>query len=209
MNDKLHLEILPSDQLELFSMLSELDWISAFYLVGGTALALQIGHRQSLDFDFFTHKDFITDKVLMQARKIGKFELFAQDKDTLNAAVNGVRISFFSSAYPLLHETLTFSTLNIADKFDIALMKLNAISGRGNKKDFIDLYFLLQDYTLNDILKGYENHYGSELGNIYHIYKSLVYFEDAETQPIPKMLQPVQWQEVKKYIVAEVKKLKI
>ena len=209
MNEKLYLEILPPEQLELFNVLSGLDWMTDFYLVGGTALALQIGHRQSMDFDFFTGKDIKIDKLIIQAKEIGKFELYGQDKDTLNAAIKDVRISFFRSPYPLDRNTISYQNISIADKYDIALMKLNAISGRGNKKDFIDLYFLIQDYNLADLIKSYQDNYGSELANVYHLYKSLVYFVDAEMQPMPKMLQPVPWQELKKKIILEVKKLPI
>ena len=209
MSKKLHLEIFPQEQADLFNTLCRLEWISDFYLVGGTALALQMGHRRSLDFDFFRSKNFNIDKLVVQAKEIGKFELYGHDKDTLNAAINGVRISFFISPYPLMRDTISYKNISIADKFDIALMKLNALSGRGNKKDFVDLYFLLKEYDLAQLIKNYQNKYGIELSNVYHLYKSLIYFEDAEQQPAPKMLQSVPWQEVKKRIIAEVKKLQI
>ena len=206
MSIKLHTEIFPKQQQLLFDTLSEQDWIRPFYLAGGTALALQIGHRRSIDFDFFTEGDFDTARVVQHLRKIGKFELFDRSEDTLNGTVNDVQISFFSYEYPLLDGLHRHMKLLIADMFDIALMKLEAISGRGSKKDFIDLFFLFKHFSMSLLLLKYPQKYGIEISNHYHLLKSLVYFEDAENQPMPTMLQNVLWEDIKKKIVLEVSK---
>jgi len=203
---KLHTEIFPKQQELLFDTLSEQDWMRPFYLAGGTALALQIGHRRSIDFDFFTEGDFDTARVVQHLRKIGKFELFDRSEDTLNGTVNDVQISFFSYEYPLLDGLHRHMKLLIADMLDIALMKFEAISGRGSKKDFIDLFFLLEHFSISWLLLRYPRKYGIEISNHYHLLKSLVYFEDAENQPMPTMLQNVSWEDVKKKIVFEVSK---
>lgn len=206
MSIKLHTEIFPKQQQLLFDTLSEQDWIRPFYLAGGTALALQIGHRRSIDFDFFTEEDFDTARVVQHLRKIGKFELFDRSEDTLNGTVNDVQVSFFSYEYPLLDGLHRHMKLLIADMLDIALMKLEAISGRGSKKDFIDLFFLFKHFSISLLLLEYPRKYGIEISNHYHLLKSLVYFEDAENQPMPTMLQNVLWEDIKKKIVLEVSK---
>ena len=203
---KLYTEIFPKQQQLLFDMLSKQDWITPFYLAGGTALALQLGHRQSIDFDFFTEGNFDTAKIIQHLREIGKFELFDRSENTLNGSVNDVQVSFFGYEYPLLDDLHRHMKISIAHMLDIALMKLEAISGRGSKKDFIDLYFLLKHFTISWLFEKYPQKYGIGISNHYHLLKSLVYFEDAENQPMPKMLQNISWEEVKRKIVFEISK---
>lgn len=207
MSIELHTEIFPEQQQLVFNTLSEQDWLSPFYLAGGTSLALQIGHRQSIDFDFFTQGDFSTIRIVDHLRNIGKFELFDRSVDTLNGVINDVQVSFFSYKYPLLNNLHQHLKLSLADISDIALMKLEAISGRGSKKDFVDLYFLLEIFSISELLGKYPEKYGVELSNHYHLLKSLVYFEDAEQQPMPTMLQNVSWEDIKRKIVLEVSKI--
>lgn len=203
---KFHTEIFPKQQQLLFDKLSKQDWITPFYLAGGTALALQLGHRRSIDFDFFTEGNFDTAKIIQHLREIGKFELFDRSEDTLNGSVNDVQVSFFGYEYPLLENLHGHMKISIADRIDIALMKLEAISGRGSKKDFIDLFFLLKHFSISWLFEKYPQKYGIEISNHYHLLKSLVYFEDAEHQPMPTMLQDVSWEDVKRRIVSEVSK---
>ena len=141
-------------------------------------------------------------------QRLGAFELFSEAENTINGLVNDVRISFFTYRYPLVRDLHKHDRLSIADMFDIALMKLEAISGRGSRKDFVDLYFLLHHFSLEELFQGCEVKYGIPVSNHYHLLKSLVYFEDAEPQPMPLMCAVVSWEEVKKRIVAEVKKVR-
>lgn len=202
---KVHLEILPERQKELLSFLTSQRWLKSFYLAGGSALALQICHRQSYDFDFFTNIDFNTKKVIYNLNEVGNFQLFDEEKNIIDGLFEGVKISFSAHKFSVLKPFIKYEQLNIADKLDIALMKLEAISGRANKKDFIDLYFLLHDYSLSELFEKYTLKYGKKISNIYHLLKSLVYFEDAENQPMPVMIRKVLWNDVKKYIISEVK----
>lgn len=197
-------EILPKVQQVLFDTLSAKEWVHPFYLARGTALALQIGHRQSIDFDFFGGENIDTDKILRQLRKIGRVELFDRLDDTLNCAVDDVQLSFFSYEYPTLGDFHGYGNIRIASVLDIALMKLEAISGRGSKKDFIDLFFSLKRFSMSELFTHYPEKFGIDITNHYHLLKSLVYFEDAENQPMPLMLKPVCWEEVKKSIVSQV-----
>ncbi len=111
--------------------------------------------------------------------------------------------------YPLLKEPHQYGNLKIAELLDVTLMKLEAISGRGNKKDFIDLFFLIDFFSLAELFKAYDDKCGGQLSNHYHLLKSLVYFEDAENQPMPKMLKPVEWSDVKNTIIQKVKEINI
>jgi predicted nucleotidyltransferase component of viral defense system len=209
MDNSLHLDILPEEQLKLFEKLSSQTFISDFYLAGGTCLALQIDHRQSIDFDFFTPDDFDTSDVINKLIRIGKYQRDNEEKNTINGSLNDVRISFFGYKYQIIDEFKIFGKIQLAGLKDIAAMKLEAIAGRGSKKDFIDMFFLLKKFTLEEIFSFHSQKYGLGLGNQYHHLKSLVYFADAEEEAMPLMLQKLDWDHVKKQIIACVKRVKL
>jgi hypothetical protein len=205
MTANLNSEIFPEQQKILFDILSEKAWISNFYLAGGTALALQIAHRQSIDFDFFTKDDFNNRHLIETLQYLGEFELFNEARNTINGILNDVRISFFKYPYPLLNSLFRHKNISIGGKMDIALMKIEAVSGRGSKKDFIDLYFLFREFSLSELFDKYPLKYGIKISNYYHLLKSMAYFEDAEREPMPTMLENVSWDQVKIRIAKEVK----
>lgn len=202
MRDNLHLDILPEGQLRLFETLSSQSFINDFYLAGGTCLALQIGHRRSIDFDFFIPDDFNTSTIINRLTQIGSYQRDNEEKNTINGSLNAVRISFFGYHYDIIDDFKTFNKIRLAGLKDIAAMKLEAIAGRGSKKDFIDLYFLLQQYTLEEIFSFHALKYGIGLSNQYHHLKSLVYFADAETEAMPVMIKPLNWNNVKNQIIS-------
>lgn len=178
------------------------------YLAGGTAVALQLGHRISVDLDFFTPEEFDAKELIRSLRKIGKFELDKQSWGTILGVLEKVKFSIFVYKYPVLFPFKSLFGINILDLRDIAAMKIDAISTRGIKRDFIDLYFICQGgLSLNEILSVYDRKYGTLASNVVHIQKSLVYFVDAEGAAMPKMLKKVDWESVKKYFESEVKKL--
>jgi len=178
------------------------------YLGGGTAVALQLGHRISIDFDFFTTKDFIPKVFSAKLSKLGAFKEEQADKGTVLGEFRGIRFSLFVYKYPLLVPALKYLSLNIADIRDIAAMKIDAIATRGLKRDFIDLYFICKSgYKLVEILKFYDKKYRNLASNLIHIQKSLVFFDDAESDAMPKMIKSVNWEEIKEYFEREVKKL--
>lgn len=205
----LNLNVLPDDQLQLFELLSVQSFIGDFYMAGGTDLALQIGHRRSYDFDFFIPADFNTSSVINKLKMIGEYSRESEEKNTINGRLNGVRISFFGYQYKMIDDVIKFNILKLAGLKDIAAMKLEAIAGRGSKKDFIDLFFLLQRYSLEEMFSYHEKKYGTGLNNQYHLLKSLVYFADAEEEPMPVMIEPLKWGVVKKHIVEKVKQFKM
>jgi len=209
MKNKLHLDILPEGQLKLFETLSSLSFIQDFYLAGGTCLAMQIGHRLSIDFDFFIPADFNTGDIINILTEIGAYQRENEAKNTINVILNGVKISFFGYRYKIIDEFKNFHNIRLAGLKDIAGMKLEAIAGRGSKKDFIDLDFLLQQFTLKEIFSFHTRKYGTGLSNQYHLLKSLIYFKDAEAEAMPVMIKPLDWEKVKTRIIEHAKQFQI
>jgi len=178
-----------------------------FYLAGGTALALELGHRQSVDLDWFSHDDFSNHDLKEQLSRLGKVEVIGEEEGTLNTVLDGVKVTFLRYRYPLLFPLHDFKNIRLADQPDIAAMKIDAASSRGSKKDFIDIYFLLNNYSLPGLIEFFEKKYKGIEYNKLHILKSLVYFEDAENEPMPIMIQKMEWEEVKRTIQKKVNEL--
>ena len=179
--------------------------LSDFYLVGGTALALQIGHRISVDIDLFSEKEFSAEDLFRELKTMDAVEVIGMDKHTLNLTIEDCKTDIIRFNYPLLEKILNEDGIRMLHKKDIAAMKLSAIANRGSKKDFFDLFFLLKEYPLNEILGFYTHKFGNR--DKFHIYKSLTFFNDAEMDPDPIMLIKTTWLEVKSNIQNEVKKL--
>lgn len=191
--------------LELLKQLMQDDFFNGFDLVGGTSLALQIGHRNSIDIDMFGNREIDTDLFEEKLKSFGKVEITQSTKNILISSINEIKVDFVNYKYPLLQETKIIDFIRLASKEDIAAMKLNAILGRGSRKDFIDLYFLLNEFSLQQMFGFFKDKYieGSE----FLVYKSLTYFEDADSQPQPKMFKPFDWDICKQKIIEEVLKL--
>lgn len=157
-----------------------------FYLAGGTALALQFGHRDSIDFDFFRPEPFDTEALcgLLQQAFSGHDLVKVQDeRNTLTAFVDdAIKLSFMTYPYPLLGQLVKADALDLAGPIDIGCMKLSAITGRAATKDYVDLYFILQRVPLPELLE----HCGCKLPMLDQvlILKSLVFFEDLDEEPI-------------------------
>lgn len=178
------------------------------YLAGGTACALQIGHRISVDLDFFTTKEFDAKELIRSLKEVGNFKTEERSWGTILGILEGVKFSIFVYKYPVLFPFQHIYGINILDLRDIAAMKIDAISTRGIRRDFIDLYFICQKgISLREILSFYDRKYGTLASNIIHIQKSLVYFIDAEVTAMPKMLKKVSWGDIKKYFENEIRKL--
>jgi len=202
----MHEKVLPKGSKRLLAKLagSRSAALKGWTLAGGTGLALQLGHRVSEDFDFFR-----TDPVDLPAL----LDILDSDKDcetlqeaerTLTVIASGVKMSFFVVAHPLLFKARPYLFFRIADVRDIALMKLAAIAGRGSRKDFVDLYTVLRrGPILRDYLDLMPKKYGVGRSNLYHVLKSLTYFEDAEQEPMPRMLEPFDWTECKAFFIRE------
>lgn len=175
------------------------------YLAGGTALALQFGHRISIDFDFFTPMDFISQDVIKKLEKIGKFVFQeSKEKNTLLGLFQGVKFSLFKYDYPLVKPTKNYLGIELVSPEDIFAMKIAAIMDRGTIKDFIDVYFLIKKgISLEQSLDYYNKKYNALANNIYSIIKSLTYFDDADLKEMPEMIEKIDWEEIKKFFEKE------
>lgn len=183
-----------------------------YYLAGGTALALQIGHRDSIDFDFFSKKDIDTQKLFEQILEIfkGKKVIKIQDeKNTLTVIIDtNIKISFFTYKYKLTEKLISEEHFRLASITDIGCMKLSAITSRASNKDYIDLYYILQKINLTHLLAKTEKKYTSLDQSL--ILKSLVYFDDINKEPIKfKNKHKTNNKEMKNFFYKEIKKLRI
>jgi len=204
-------KVLSKKAKESLALLGESKILEEAYLAGGTALCLQFGHRFSYDFDFFTQKEFDA-KILVQRIKklLPDFKLERKAWGTILGYIGKTRFSLFYYDYPLLFKPHQFLKIEIADIKDIAPMKISAISDRGRKRDFIDLYFIIKikkTLTLEEIFRLYDKKFKLLKENKFHILKSLSYFEDADKEEMPKMIEEVKWPEVKKFFKEETIKL--
>lgn len=199
-------DILSAEQSQALAILSEMDFIQDFYLVGGTALALQYGHRESVDFDFCTDAPFSPDRVSKVLNSKGMSQVNDKEDGTLNVIFEEVSCSFLLYEYPVLNQFVSFQQgLRLASVADLAAMKVAAIAGRGRKRDFIDLYFICKrDYPLTEVLGLFNTKYESLNQSLYHVHKSLVYFADADPDETPKMFEQDTWEEIKQFFEDEV-----
>jgi len=172
-----------------------------FYLGGGTALASRFGHRRSADLDWFTRERLADPlRLAQEIRDEGVPFVTAQlEQGTLHGTVSGVRVSFLEYRYPLLTTAVLWPKFGclIASPEDLACMKLSALAQRGSKKDFIDIYALgLELHSLPAMLRLYQQKY--TIGDVGHVLYSLVYFDDADRERMPRMLWDTDWRVVKK-----------
>jgi hypothetical protein len=181
--------------------------LTPFYLAGGTGAALILGHRLSRDFDFFSRRLFNEHLLIRKLSRIGKFHLEKKAEGTVNGLWNGSRVSFFAYSYRLLRPTNKVLGVNVADLTDIACMKLDAISSRGSKRDFVDLYWIMheRDITLKALFAFFRKKYAGARYNFLHIKKGLIYFEDADREPMPMMLKHTAWKDAKEFFKQEIR----
>ncbi len=201
------MEAINNKTKDVFEKIAKSGLGKKFYLAGGTGLAIQLGHRQSIDLDWFSKDAFFNASVKKELASLGDFTLINESEGTINGELDDTRVSFFYYDYDILFPFVEFDGVKIADKKDIAAMKIDAVSSRGSKKDFIDLYFLLKEYSLAELVSFFEKKYVNIKYNKLHILKSLVYFDDAESEPMPIMIKKHDWEEIKEEIRAKVNEL--
>ena len=200
----MHPEILDQPLLFLSNRMGFLKSFS-FYLAGGTGLALQLGHRKSFDFDFLTSEDFQPEELsalMIQNALMPESEM--RGRGTLHCILEGVKSSFISYKSRLLFPLLKFHTLEIADWRDITTEKLRIVADRGQKKDFYDLYAGIQLLGIRDLVELSFTKFAKSV-NYFHLLKGLTYFEDAENNPEPIVLdRSLTWDTVKKYFISHI-----
>jgi len=183
-----------------------------FILAGGTALSLQIGHRISVDLDFFSEKQFATDALYRELRKAKLKPIVQQETEgTLTTTISGVKVSMFHYPYPFLDKKVHWRGIEIAGIIDIAAMKIMAVTQRGAKRDFIDLYFILKDIPFRKIAENLVQRYGVNRINPVNVGKAIVYFSDADIDPGPQYCGKGKpdWNTIKKFFVKNVRQMVI
>jgi len=211
-SDDLHTDMLPNDTAEAFRACARLEFLEKeWYLAGGTALALQVGHRQSVDLDFFTVKpDFNTTDMERMMINADDWVTTHVARGTLYGLFRGAKVSFI--AYPFFRPSLAYIRYGFIRMLlleDIASMKIIAISQRGKKRDFIDLYWFsaVHGTPISDIIRRAVSQYPEQEHSMPHFLKSLVYFEDAEEDPMPALNFKADWKTVKEYFRREIPRI--
>lgn len=202
----LHKSTIYPATLGLLKTLMQLPALTDFNLAGGTALALQIGHRISVDLDFFGDADFESIEILDSLRDIAQVSILSQSRAILILNLNGVKTDIVRYRYPLLAPVKEIEGVRLVSTLDIGAMKLAAITNRGRKRDFFDLFFLLQHYSLRALFDAYNAKYAD--GSEFLALKSILYFEDAEEDDMPNVFNAfVTWELVKNSIRDAVRSL--
>jgi len=206
MDKKIYWDILDHKRSEILPLLS--NFKDDFYLAGGTALALQLGHRDSIDFDFFSTNSFSTEELFYKIERVfigHQIVKIQEAKDTLTLIIDqSIKLSFFSYQYKLMKPLIDENFFKMASIEDISCMKMSAIISRSVLKDYVDLYFIFHQFELATLLNLTNKKFPAIDSNL--VLKSLVYFEDIENEPIIfKHNQEVGFELVKKYLLETVK----
>jgi len=193
--------ILSAGQQALLERLSADPAVRTFYLAGGTALALHLGHRRSVDFDFFRPQPFEPAELLSRFASIGTAVVRRAESGSLTIDIGGIAMSFFAYTYPLIRPLVPSPwSVGVAAIEDIAAMKVSAIAGRGSRKDFVDLYFVCREVLgLEQVLQLFEEKFHGVPYELYHVLKSLAFFDDADAELMPEMLRPASWDDIKEF----------
>ena len=195
----LHKETVDQSTLELLISLQQKSYLKGFYLVGGAALAFYIGHRKSIDLDLFSNIDFEADQLLESISADFLFNLYFSSKNILKGSINQVQLDILAHRYPLINEPVIMENVSMLSIEDIIAMKLNAIAVSGQRvKDFIDIFFLLESFTVKQMVEFYKKKYS--LYNEANVLKSLCWFEDVDISGWPILLRDptLKWDSIKK-----------
>lgn len=194
----LYKETVSPRTLEILKELMTEPSLGNFFLAGGTALALQIGHRISIDLDFFTINDFDKDGLLEELERSYGFAVDYQQKNTLKGRIENVKVDFIAHQYPLLSPLTNDEGVRMCSLRDIAAMKLNAIAGNGTRiKDYIDVAYLSSYMSALEIVESYSGKYTNR--NPLMAIKSLIYHKDIDfSEPIEVIDENYSWEFITK-----------
>ncbi len=198
----LHYRTIDTKTLELLKNIQEIEVFKKLLLVGDTSLALQIGHRTSIDLDLFGEINIYRDEIIYELNKLGDVKTLHFTNNINIFTINGIKVDIVNYSYPWLQKSLIIDKIKLASIQDIAAMKIAAITGRGTMKDFIVLFYLLQQFSLEQILQFYEQKYSD--ASIFMALKSLSYFDDANLDIMPKMFDKINWENIKSTIFKKV-----
>jgi hypothetical protein len=204
----MHAKVIGADGWSVVRKMARAGITSGWVLAGGTGLALQLGHRISRDLDFFRGGRFDPEGLIDALARLAPVKVHGRSAGALHVALGRTRVSFLSAQAPLLFPGTAYRGLVVADPRDIAVMKVVAIGGRGSRRDFIDLYFYFRSGgSLERVFDMIRRRFAGVDFNDYHLLRSLTFFADAEKEPMPRMLRPVAWPDVKRSIELEVRRL--
>lgn len=205
-----HWDTITLTMREVLRFIGACDFASRFYLAGGTALALRLGHRCSVDLDFFSNTDEIGQKTrreILDALSPLSPQALEDVMGNLLLVLRDMHVGFFSYSYPLLAPTESVEGVALAGMLDIGLMKLDALISRGSRKDFYDLYFILQHMPLTELLTLGRAKYPYARDFELMAVESLVLFDNADRDLQPQVLADVSWEQVKEFFIAEAQAL--
>ncbi len=197
--------ILDKNRYALLKKITDTISLQNYYMVGGTALSLQLELRESFDFDFCVSEPFNNEVIIEELEKIGKIEIQQNQKGTCDLILDGVQVSFFYYPNLLVDDMIKVEEmpkLKMASILDIAIMKIIAIGGRGSKKDFFDLYHIIQKchISISQLAEGLIKKCGNHI-NYVNIVMGLTYFEDAEEEILPKTYVEYDWNKIKEFFL--------
>ena len=197
--------IIDKDRYKLLKDIIETVTIPTYYMIGGTALSLQMGLRESFDFNFCVPTQFNNELLLEELGKIGEMKVKQNQSGTCDVILNGVQVSFFYYPNKIINELVKpqeMPKLKMASILDIAIMKVVAIGGRGAKKDFFDLYNIINKckISIKELAEGLIEKCGNKT-NYVNIIMGLSYFEDAEQEILPKTFVEYNWEEIKEFFI--------
>lgn len=198
----LHYETIHPDTLELLRKIQSLEMFKEARLVGGTALALQLGHRKSMDLDFLGSVDASLQEIASELSTFASVSPLSESRMMRFLVVDGVKVDIVNYPYAWIDNSVIEDGVTLAGIKDIAAMKLSAITNRGTRKDFVDYYFLLKYFSFDELINLYVQKYSD--AQLFTTLKSLTYFDDAEQDPMPIMMSSLKWEDVKSLIVSEV-----
>jgi len=205
----MHLEVITLKAKKIFEKLNN---FSDFYLAGGTALALQLGHRTSIDFDLFWKKEIPKD-LLFKIEKIfknSKIEVIVNHPEQLTIKIKGINLTFAKYPFPVISKFIFFEGIKILPALEIAAMKAYALGRRATFKDYVDLYFVIKEKiaTLEEIIKLCQKKYKKEFDQRLFL-EQLIYLKDIEKMEIQFLKKKVTEREIEKFFEKEIKKIKI
>ena len=202
----MHLKGMTPAAHKVFKVIAPVAVARGFVLAGGTAVALHLGHRRSEDFDFFTIRPFSPERLHQAIRRLNlETTVLQEEPGTLTLLADGVKVSFFHYPYSFLEATVALHGVRVAGLVDIASMKLMAMMQRGAKRDYVDLYWILQDLPFSKVAENMINRYGVNRVNPLVIGKAVVFFRDADADPDPLYVgKSTAWGKIKRYLTDHV-----
>lgn len=203
----LYLETVEPGTFSILKKLMEIHELQDFYLVGGTALSLMYGHRTSIDLDLFTASKFENEVIVNALKNSFGNDFMMEDKPAffgIFAYIRNVKVDIVRFPHPIIRPPVEIDGIRMYAPEDIIAMKVQAILGRGKKKDFWDVAELLQHFTMSDFVNLHKEKYSTQ--NLYiTVPQALTYFDDAEESEDPVSLKGQTWPSVKKAINEKVR----